>query len=151
MLAILMKLLRQSSSLRIILRWLHDNLSSPGVEKLLQLAIVLLNSSLENRAHEENDLSTISSRMLTSTWQWRVVLNVKWSVFQRLLIVRYSWLLGLMALMAGNLYSLTQLMSSQGPYFLLVISWILRSKKNCLVALTIFLKIFQSSRFLDVL
>jgi len=47
------------------------------VKELLQLAIALLNSSLENRAYEEDNLSTISSRMLTSTQQWRAVLNVK--------------------------------------------------------------------------
>jgi len=50
-----MILLRQSSSLKIILRWLHDSLSSPGVEELLQLAIALLNSTLENSAYEEDD------------------------------------------------------------------------------------------------
>ena len=42
-------------------------------------------------------------------------------------------------------------MSFQGPRLLLAISWILRSKKNLLVSLTIFLKLFQSSSFLDAL
>ena len=67
MLAILIILLRHSLFLRMILRWLHDNLSGPRVEKLLQLAIALLNSSLENGIQEDDDLSTISSRMLIST------------------------------------------------------------------------------------
>jgi len=66
-LAILIILLRQSSSLRIILRWLYNSLSGPGVEELLQLVIALLNSTLENKAYKEDDLSTILSRILTST------------------------------------------------------------------------------------
>ena len=53
----------------MILRWLHDNLSGPRVEELLQLTIALLNSSLENGAQEDDDLSMISSRMLISTLQ----------------------------------------------------------------------------------
>ena len=137
-----MILLSQLSSLRIILRWLHNSLFGPRVEELLQLVIALLNSFLKNGAHEENDLSTILSRMLILTWQWRAVLNVEWSTFQRSSVVRHGWSLYLMALMAGNLCLLTQLMSFQDPCFLLVISWILRSKKDYLVALTVFLKIF---------
>jgi len=42
-------------------------------------------------------------------------------------------------------------MSFQGSRLLLAISWILRLKKNLLVSLTVFLKLFQSSSFLDVL
>jgi len=42
-------------------------------------------------------------------------------------------------------------MSSQGPWLLLAISWILMLKKILLVILTILLKDFQSSRLLDVL
>jgi len=76
-LTILMILLKQSLSLRIVLRWLHNNLSGPDVEELLQLTIALLNSSLENRVHEKDDLSATSSRMLMLTWWWRVVLNVE--------------------------------------------------------------------------
>jgi len=49
------------------LRWPHNNLSGPGVEELLQLAMALMNSSLENRVHEESGLSVTSSRMLMST------------------------------------------------------------------------------------
>jgi len=66
-------------------------------------------------------------------------------------MVRHSWLLYLIVSMASNLHLLTQLMSFQGPCCLLVISWILRLKKDHLVFLTIFLNIFQSSRLLDVL
>ena len=66
-LVILMIILRQSSSLRIILRWLHDNLSSPRVEELLQLIMACLNSSLEKAGQDNVGLSAILSRILTST------------------------------------------------------------------------------------
>ena len=71
-----MMISRHSLSLRMILRWLHDNLSGLGAEALLQLAIAILNSSLENKGQEEVGLSMISSRISTSTWWWRAVLNV---------------------------------------------------------------------------
>jgi len=67
MLAMLMMMPKQSLSLRMILRWLHDNLSGPSVEKLLQLAMAFLNSSLENGAYEEGGLSATLSRILIST------------------------------------------------------------------------------------
>ena len=50
--------------------------------------------------------------------------------------------------MAGNLCLLTQFMSFQEPHFLLTISWILRLKNECFIVLTIFRKLFQSSRLL---
>ena len=50
-LAILMKLLRYKVLLRIILRYLQDNLSSPEVNELLHLVIKLLNSSSKNGVH----------------------------------------------------------------------------------------------------
>ena len=46
--------------------------------------------------------------------------------------------------MAGSLYFLTQFMSSQGLQFFSAISWILVSKKICLVFLMILLKFLQS-------
>ena len=92
-LAMLMMMPKQSSSLRMILRWLYDNLSGPSVEKLLQLAMALLNSSLENRAYEERGLLAILSRILMSTWRWRAVLKVKWSAFHKSSMVRHGWLL----------------------------------------------------------
>lgn len=42
-------------------------------------------------------------------------------------------------------------MSFHGPCFLLAISWILRSKKECLVVLTVFLNCFQSLILLNAL
>ena len=68
-LVMLMIFPKQSLSLKMTLRYLHDNLSGPGIEKLLQLAMALLNSSLEKGAHEEEDLLVTSSRILISTWQ----------------------------------------------------------------------------------
>jgi len=150
-LAILMMFPKQSLSLRMTLMCLHDNLSGLGVGELLQLAIALLNSSLEKGAHEEGDLSATLSRILMSTWRWRAVLNVEWSIFHKASIVKHGCSLYLIAPMAGNLCLLTQLMSFQDLCFLLAISWILILKKDHLEDLTVFLKIFQSSSILDVL
>ena len=66
-------------------------------------------------------------------------------------MVKHGWSLYLIASIAGNLHLLTQFMSFQGPHLLLVISWILRLKKDCLVFLTIFLNTFQFSRLLNIL
>jgi len=76
-LAMLMIILKQTSSLSMTLRWLHDNLSGSGVEKLLQLVIALLNSSLENEVYEEGGLLVTLLRISTFTWRWRVMLKVK--------------------------------------------------------------------------
>ena len=53
--------------------------------------------------------------------------------------------------MAERLYLLTQLISSQGPHFLLAISWILRLKNALFIFLTIFQKVFQSSTLFECL
>ena len=144
-------LIRHLSCLRMDLRWLHNNLSGLGVDKLLQLLITFLNSSLENNTQEDGDLSIILSRISMLICQWRAILNEEWRTFQRLSRVRHGWLSYLIALIADSLHLLTQFMSSQGPWLLLAISWILISKKALLVFLTTFLKDFQSSRFLDIL
>jgi len=81
--------LRQLSSLRIVFKWLHDNLSGPGADELLQLASASLNSSFEKVGQDEMGLSVISSRISTSTWQWSAILNVKWRAFQRSSISRH--------------------------------------------------------------
>ena len=144
-------ILRHSSSLRILLRWLHINLSVPGTEELLQLDKANLNSSFEKVGQGKIDLLVISSRIFISTCWWRAVLKVEWRAFHKLLISRHYWLLYLMVLMVGNLYLLTQFMNSQGLCFLLVISWILTSKNDRFIDLTLILKIFQFSRLLVVL
>ena len=110
-LAIQIMIPRHSSSLKIILRWIYNNLSGLGAEALLQLAIVILNSSFENEGQGEVSFLGISSRILTSTWRWRAVLNVEWSTFHKSLILRHCWSLYLMASIVGNLHLLTQFMS----------------------------------------
>ena len=150
-LAILMTLEIHSSSFIIDLRCLHDSLSSPGVNELLQLPKVNPNSSFEKGVQIEVCLFPILSKMLVSTWQWSTELKEEWSMFHKLLREWHSWLSYLMASMAGNLHLLTQFMSSQGLHLLLATSWILVSKKALLVVLTIFLNNFQSSRHLDSL
>ena len=67
-LAIFMILPRQTSLLIINLRWHQESLSGPGADKLLQLAMVFMNTFLEKGGHSLADLSWISSRILTSIW-----------------------------------------------------------------------------------
>ena len=131
------------------LRCIHDSLSGPGVNELLQLPKAILNFSFENRAQVEVCLFPILSKMLVSTWWWSAVLKEEWRVFHKLSRERHGWLSYLMASTAGNLCLLTQFMSSQGSWLLLATSWILVSKKALLVVLTIFLNDFQSLRHLD--
>ena len=111
-LVMLIMTLRHLSSLKIAFKWLHDNLSGPEADKLLQLASVILNSSFEKVGHDKIGLSVISLRTLTSTWWWRAILNVEWRAFQRSSILRHWQLLYLIDLIAGNLYLLTQFISS---------------------------------------
>ena len=150
-LAIWMMILRYSSSLRIILRWLHDSLSGPEAEELLQLDIVNLNSSFENTGHGTVGLLVILSRISTSTWWLLAILKVEWSAYHKLLISKHCWLLYLMVSITSNFLLLTQFISSQGPRLLWAISWILSSKKACFMDLTLLLKAFQFFRLLIVL
>ena len=66
-LAMLMMILRQSLSLRIIFKWLHNNLSGPEVDKLLQLDKASLNFSFKKVSYSEMGLSAISLRISTLT------------------------------------------------------------------------------------
>ena len=112
-LAMLMMTFRHSSSLKIHFKWPYDNLSGPGADKLLQLERVSLSSSFEKVGQDKIGLLLISLRMLILTWQWSVLLNVEWRAFQRSSISRHWQSSYLIDLMAGNLYLLTQLISSQ--------------------------------------
>ena len=67
-LVILMTLVIQALSLRMDLRYLYDSLSELGVDELLQLSNMILNSSLEKEAYIDICLFSILSRMLVSTW-----------------------------------------------------------------------------------
>ena len=66
-LAMQIMLFKQLSSLRIILKWLYNNLSGPEVEALLQFAMAILNSSIKKGGQRKVGLSIISSRTSTST------------------------------------------------------------------------------------
>ena len=149
--AMLIMLLRQLSYLRMDLRWYHDNLFGPGIDKLLHLLITCLNSFLENRFQSVINLLPILSRTSMLICQWSAVLKEEWRVFQRLSRGKYGWLSYLMASIVGSFHLLTQFISSQGPQPLFAISWILSLKKDLLVILTTFLNIFQFSRLLVVL
>ena len=59
--AILINFLRHAISLTILLKCLHNNLSSPEVDKLLHFAIELMNSFSENSFHLIVGLLGISS------------------------------------------------------------------------------------------
>ena len=150
-LAVLMILERHSSFLTIIFQCRHDILSGSGAEELLHLWIVDKNSNLENRSQTWQGFLSTSFRMSRSTWRWRAVLNELWRAFHKLSGKRQGLPSYLMALVAGSFLFLTQFISSQGPQLLLAISWILLSKKDHFVSLTVNLKDFQLSRLLDSL
>ena len=98
--------------LRICLRWLHKSLSGPGIEELLHLAIVIINSSSENQFQGEKGKDVSSLRTLLSMlWCW-AVLKELCSMCYRLLISKHGWLLYLIVLIAGNFCLLTQFINS---------------------------------------
>ena len=74
--AIPMMLTKHPSCFRMDLRWFQDNLSGPGVDKLLQLLIAILNSSFKNGSQLVIGLSPISSRTLILTcWSKALLKN----------------------------------------------------------------------------
>ena len=148
-LVILIIFFKHNLSLSMCLRWLHESLLGPEVNKLLHLAIVLVNSSSKNKTQVEDRKDVISLRMFSSMWQCWAVLKEECSTCQRSLISRQSQSLYLITSIAGSFYLLTQFMSSQGSCFLLAISWILRSKNKHFVFLTVLQKVFQSSKLFD--
>ena len=76
-LTILMILSRHALLLIMHLRWDHDSLSGPGVNKLLHLAMAFMNSSLENEGYSSRALLGNSSRILILTWWSCVRLNIE--------------------------------------------------------------------------
>ena len=108
-----------------------------------------LNSFLENSGQDTVGLSLISSRIVVFTWRLLAVLKVEWRAHYKSLISKHCWPLYLIVLITGNFFLLTQFMSSHGPHLLLMISWILLSKKDHFVALILFLKTFQFSWLLE--
>ena len=150
-LAMLMMLVKHSSCLIMIFRCLHESLSGPGAEESLHFAITCLSSSLEKGAYWAISLWTILLRILMLVWRFWAVLKILCSVSHRLSGDKHGWSLCLMASVAGSHYLLIQLVSSQGPFFLPAISWILSSKYDLLAFLMALLKFFQFSRNFEFL
>ena len=65
----LIMFLKHDLSLRMYLRCLHASLSGLGVDKILHLAIVLVNFSSEKKFHKEVVKGAISLRMSSSMYQ----------------------------------------------------------------------------------
>ena len=147
-LAMLMILFRHLLFLMIHFRCLYNSLSSPGVDKLLNLVMKLMNSSSKNETQVNDYAFGISSKILMLIWWFWAILNDKWSACYKSSISRQRQLLYLTASIARSLYLLTQFISSQRPCLLLEISWILRSKYEYFVFLIVFLNCFQSSMLL---
>lgn len=148
-LAILIILFKQALSLKTCLRWLHNSLYSPGVNKLLHLVSAFKNSSSKKDSQKEGNIEAILSRISFLMLRCRTILKKLWKACYKSLISRHGWLLNFITSMAGSVCLLTQFISFQEPCFLLAISWILRSKKSLLVFLTVLWKVFQFSRFFD--
>ena len=138
-------------SLKICLRYLYKSLFGLGADELLHFTIGLMNSSSEKGTYGDVKQEEILLKISSLTYWSCAVLKVECKACHRSFISRHSYPLYLTASIAGSLCLWTQFISSQGLYFLLEISWILRLKKECLVFLTILLNCFQSSNFLEVL
>ena len=141
-LVMLMILIKHLSSLIIALKYFHKIQSSPEVDKLLYLAIVFLNSSLEKSSHSKVCFDRISFNRLELIWWFYAKLNIWYNTCQRLLISIQGCLLNYSALIASNLCFLTQFTRSHGLQFFKAISWILSSKNKYFIFLTTSLKIF---------
>jgi len=66
--AMLMNFLRYAAFLTILLKCLYNNLSGPGINKLLHFLIELMNFSFEDGFHIIIGLLGISSNKLVSIW-----------------------------------------------------------------------------------
>ena len=73
-----MMLFKYVLSLMMHLRCPHKSLLGSGTDELLHLTIVLVNSSLENDAHNNEEYESNSFSILLSIWQNWAVLNKKW-------------------------------------------------------------------------
>ena len=147
----LIMLVTHSSCLVMNFRCHHKSLSGPGAEESLHFAIACLSSSLEKGAHRAMGLWSILLRISILICQFWAVLKVLCRASHRLSRDKHGWPLCLMASVVGSLSLLIQLVSFQGLFLLLVISWILSSKYDLLAFMTTFLKVFQFSSDLDLL
>jgi len=145
-LAILMNLLIQFSSLIIDLIWLYVSLSGPGTDELLHFSIALIILFLENDFYLIVGLSEISSRkwILTSL-SWAKLKDL-WRVFHRSSNSMHSYPSYWIASITGSLHFLTQFIIFHGPHFLFAILSIFFSKKNTWISWPYF---WNPSEFLD--
>ena len=60
--------LRQSLSLKIVFKWLHNNLLGPGANESLQLTSASLSSSFKKVGQDKMGLSVISLKISILTW-----------------------------------------------------------------------------------
>ena len=116
---------------------------------MLHFSMALMSSSFENRAHVLTSLPEILSRSWKSTSQACAELKELCRVSHKLSNLIQGRQLNRMDLIAKSLHFLTQFISFHRPYFLLVISSILLSKKTYFIFLTVFLNFFQSSKLWD--
>jgi len=93
MLAMLTKFFKYILSLTIALRCFQDILSRLGIDKLLYLAMEILNSSLENRAHIIVGLVGILFNILELICWLCTELKDWWRACHRSSSSIYSWLL----------------------------------------------------------
>ena len=142
-----MNLSKQSLSLMMDLIWLQVNLSGPGADELLHFSSMSINSCLENKFYSFTGFLGISSRTWISTSCIWAELKELCKAFQRSSSSIHRCPSYWIASIAGSLRFLTQLISSHRPHFLFAISWILSSKKECFVLLTVLLKLCQFSIF----
>ena len=148
-LVMLTRLFRHMSSLTIALRYFQNNLSSSRVNRLLHLAIVLLNSLNEKGLQIIVSLVESSSNIFRLTCQSCTKLNDWYNTSHKSLRSIHGWLLCWIASITGSLHFFTQFMSFQKLWFLEAISWILSSKNTCLISFIAFLNYFQSLTCLD--
>ena len=148
-LAILIMLRRHLLSFMMAFRCFYETWSSPEVDELSYLLMVLLNSFLEKGSHSMVGFNRISSNRLGLIQQFWAKLNVWYNICHRSLILMQECLLYCNTSIVGILHFLIQFMRFQGFWFFDAISWILSLKNKCLVFLMTFLKIFQSSIILE--
>ena len=88
--AMLTMFFKHNLSFIIYLRCLYSILSGPGVDELLHLSIVLVNSFSEKKYHEEVVNASISIRMSSSMQQSWAILNDKCKAYQKSFISKYG-------------------------------------------------------------
>ena len=150
-LALAISFLRNVMSLTHLLRFLHDDLSSPGVDRLLHLEMALTNSFSEKGLQFVTSLLKTSSSKSKLIWQFWAALKDMWRACHKSSSLMYGWLLYWIALMARSFHFLIQFISFYGSQFLLAISWIFKLKKLHFILLTVLLNHFQSSILLECL